>query len=391
MKKIIDIKKIILAILLTLLLAGVAVGDTVYLRDGRSVRGTVLGFIGGRFAVRLEQRFESTDRRQVSQDGEIVFFRPREIERIEIDGRSLEEARYRTRRVSVELGPNWIDSGVDVRRGDRVQVTATGTIIAGRTRITPDGLRTTDPYAPSPRSAEGALIGAISNDPNAPIIELGLSREFVPDRDGRLYLTPNRSSYTDARGAFDVQIRTELDLRSRNTSSTASRTDDEADEFDPFGTTESATPAPARRRRAAGGNPNNPSNTSGINPTLEKSISILGTSRGTDTGIDLVAGDRVQITASGTVIAGQRAGSVGPDGGRVGVISAYPVPSVGVGALIGYIRLPNGQAGTPFVIGSQNTLTADTDGRLFLLVNDDNYRDNSGSFTVRLVYPNKEM
>ncbi len=389
-------KKIILAILLTLLLASVAIGDTVYLRDGRSVRGTVLGFIGGRFAVRLTQRFESADRRQVSQDGDIVYLRPREIDRIEIDGRSLDEARYRTSRVAVELGPNWIDSGVDVRRGDRVQVSATGTIIAGRSRITPDGLRTTDANAPSPRSAEGTLIGAISNDPNAPVIELGSSREFVADRDGRLYLTPNRSSYTDARGSFDVQVRTELDLRPRNTNSSASRTDDEtaADEFDPFGTSgSSTTPAPARmRRRGPGSNPNSGSNTTTtINPTLEKTVTIPGSARGTDTGIDLQAGDQVQITASGTVIAGQRAGSVGPDGGRVGVISAYPVPSVGVGALIGYIRLPGGQASTPFVIGSQNTLTVESDGRLFLLVNDDNYRDNSGSFTVRLVYPNREL
>jgi hypothetical protein len=27
------------------------------------------------------------------------------------------------------------------------------------------------------------------------------------------------------------------------------------------------------------------------------------------------------------------------------------------------------------------------DGRLFLLVNDDNYGDNSGSFSARVVYP----
>src|SRR2546423_703202 len=114
-------------------------------------------------------------------EGDIVYLRPRDVDRIEIDGRSLDEARYRTQKVEVTLAPDWIDSGVDVRRGDRVQVTATGTILAGRTRITPEGLRTTDPYAPSPRSAEGALIGAIGNDPNAPIIEIGPSREFVAD------------------------------------------------------------------------------------------------------------------------------------------------------------------------------------------------------------------
>jgi len=33
------------------------------------------------------------------------------------------------------------------------------------------------------------------------------------------------------------------------------------------------------------------------------------------------------------------------------------------------------------------TFTAPADGRIFLLVNDDNYSDNSGSFSVRIQYP----
>ena len=122
--------------------------------------------------------------------GEVIFLRPRDIDRIEIDGRSLDDARYQTRTVDVSLGSNWIDSGVDVKRGERVRVDATGTIYAGRTRITPAGLSTTDPNAPLPRAAEGELIGAIGNDYDSPIIEIGASREFVADRDGRLYLTP---------------------------------------------------------------------------------------------------------------------------------------------------------------------------------------------------------
>ena len=67
--------------------------------------------------------------------------------------------------------------------------------------------------------------------------------------------------------------------------------------------------------------------------------------------------------------------------------STYPVPTAGVGALIGYILQSNGQSSQPFLIGSQATLTVPADGRLYLLVNDDNYTDNSGSFSVRIVYP----
>src|SRR5207247_10028108 len=80
--------------------------------------------------------------------GEVIFLRPRDIERIEIDGRSLDDARYQTRTVDVALESNWIDGGVDLRRGERVRVDASGTIYAGRMRITPAGLSTTDPNAP---------------------------------------------------------------------------------------------------------------------------------------------------------------------------------------------------------------------------------------------------
>jgi hypothetical protein len=40
-----------------------------------------------------------------------------------------------------------------------------------------------------------------------------------------------------------------------------------------------------------------------------------------------------------------------------------------------------------FLVGSQMTFTAPVDGRLYLLVNDDNYGDNSGSFSARIIYP----
>src|SRR5262249_25363134 len=107
---------------------------------------------------------------------------------------------------------DWVDSGVDLRRNERVQVTASGTIVVGRSRITPDGLRNSDPSAPLPRANEGLLIGAVGEDLRSPIIELGSSREFVADRDGRLYLTANRGVYTDARGAFGVQIKRDRNL-----------------------------------------------------------------------------------------------------------------------------------------------------------------------------------
>ncbi len=396
-------KKIVLALLLIIMAATVAVADTIYMRDGRTIRGTVLGFISGRIAVRVTSSTQATEAATSATTstvnanaGEIIFLRPRDVDRIEIEGRSLDEARFLTRSVQVELGPNWIDSGVDLKRGERVQVTATGTIVAGRTRITPGGLRSTDASAPLPRAAEGVLIGAIGNDPNSPIIEIGLNREFVADRDGRLYLTANRSTYTDARGAFTAQIRREIDFTPQRTGRNRDNANrnDEDDNFDPFGTgTGQNNPAPTR--------PRTPSETSvgggGTRPLpaptpIEKTVTVAGNlPRGVDTGIDLRTGDQVSISASGNITAGRRAGVVSPDGGRVSAASAlgvgaYPVPNAGVGALIGYIRLTDGRTTRPFFVGTQQAFTVPDDGRLFLLINDDDYRDNTGSFSVRVSY-----
>lgn len=395
-------RKFVLALLITLAACSVIAADTITLRGGTTLRGNVLGFINGRFAIQLtspatvptrpaDNRNQTSTGSRTVEAGEVLFLRPRDIERIEIDGRSLDDARYQTRAVEVALGPNWVDSGVDLRRGERLRVDATGTIYAGRTRITPAGLTTTDPSAPLPRAAEGELIGVIGNDFDAPIIEIGAGREITADRDGRLYLTINRGNYTDARGAFNVRVRKEVDLAALARADDSRNTND--NNYDPFGLPgESSGPGATRSRQRGDYNPN-PNRDRRTNRTLERAVTIPGNeSRGVDTGIDLRTGDQVVITASGNVTAGQRVGIVSPDGSRAGAsaifgVSRRPVPTAGVGALIGFLMLPNGQMTQPFLIGSQITLTAPADGRLYLLVNDDNYGDNSESFTARIQYP----
>jgi len=366
-------KKLILALLTLLavfLLSGVALGDTLYLRDGRSLRGTLIGFVNGRFAFKvIDTTRTTTQRNTVARDeGEIQFFRPDEVERVEIDGRSLDDLKFETRTVDVPLGPNWIDSGIDLRRNERVQTTASGTILAGRSRITPDGLPTSDPSSPLPNAAEGKLIGAIGNDQNAPVLELGASQEFVADRDGRLYLTANRGTYADARGSFTVQVKRERDQA-------ALAEDNRADNS--FGT-------PRQRSRSRTGE------TTATRTPVDVVIDVPGTSRGTDTNIDVRAGDQITFTTTGTVIAGRRLGEVGPEGGKVSgfgaIVGTRPLPTAGPGALIGYIRQPNGQAGQAFLVGAQLTLSVPADGRLFLAINDDNYSDNSGGFKVKIRY-----
>ena len=397
-------KNIIFALLISLATVSLAAADTIYLRGGPTIRGTVLGFINGRFAIQLtasatfpvrsndnRNQTESSVTTRTASAGEVIFLRPRDIEKIEIDGRSLDDARYVTRIVDVSLGPNWIDCGVDVRRGERIRIDASGTIYANRMRITPAGLTTVDQTAPLPSVAEGKLIGVIGNDFDSPIIEIGPASEFTSDRDGRLYLTINRGNYTDARGAFNVKIRKEIDLAAIARADENRNPND--NNYDPFALPDdSRTGAAATRSRQPGGRNRDTRDTRRDNRTLEKAIEVPGNEpRGMDTGIDLRVGDQVTVIATGNITAGQRAGVVSPDGGRPGAsavfgVSRRPLPTAGVGALIGYIVQPNGQATQPFLVGSQSTFTAPVEGRLYLLVNDDNYNDNNGSFSVRIVY-----
>jgi hypothetical protein len=360
-------RKILLALVIVFAAATFAAADTIYLRDGRTIQGTLLGFVNGRFVVRVEPRYSTNNQpnadRTRRDQGDIQYFRPEEIDRIEIEGRSMDEGRYDTRDVQVTLDSNWVDSGVYVRRGARVQVSASGVITVGRQRITPDGLRSTDPTAPLPGAAEGKLIGAIGDDSRAPIIELGSSQEFTADRNGRLFLTANRGSFTDARGSFAVQIRSE-----RGTNVGDNRED-----------------SPGRIRSRDRGNRDNRDR---VGTPQEITINVPGTSRGIDTGIDVRSGDQITFSATGTVVAGRRVGEVSPEGARTSgiAINARPVPTAGVGALIAYIRMSNGQTSQAYLIGSNLTTTVPTDGRLFLAVNDDDYSDNSGSFSVRIRY-----
>src|SRR6476660_640796 len=116
-------KKIILALAIVIASVSIAAVETFYLRDGRTVRGTLLGFVNGRFMVRVENRYATTNpdsnvARNRDNQGDIQYFRPEEIDRIEIEGRSMDEGRWETKDVQVGLESNWIDSGVFLRRGE---------------------------------------------------------------------------------------------------------------------------------------------------------------------------------------------------------------------------------------------------------------------------------
>jgi hypothetical protein len=120
--------------------------------------------------------------------------------------------------------------------------------------------------------------------------------------------------------------------------------------------------------------------TSGAATLNGRTVQVNANRPWTDTGIDVNATDKVAFQANGEITFGRSAGMTATPDGNGGFHDArYPDPKVPVGALIGRVG-PKGQA---FGIGSQTQpLPMPASGRLYLGVNDNDYSDNSGSFTV---------
>lgn len=103
-----------------------------------------------------------------------------------------------------------------------------------------------------------------------------------------------------------------------------------------------------------------------------------------DTGMDVTAGDKLHITATGTVDFKDKLG-VGPAGAQRGwadTLRALQVSSAGRGALVGQVG--NDRAATPFLVGADGTIVVPVAGRLYLGVNQDSTSKPTGSFAVHI-------
>jgi Ca2+-binding EF-hand superfamily protein len=112
------------------------------------------------------------------------------------------------RQVTVDASRGWVDTGIDVRRGDILQIQATGTVTLSTNEsdaADPSGSRTNRRAASSPLPAEpaGALIARVGNA--APMLAGG-RQSITANGTGRLFLAVNDDFFDDNRGAYRVVV-----------------------------------------------------------------------------------------------------------------------------------------------------------------------------------------
>ncbi|MEP6706876.1 MAG: hypothetical protein ABJC05_05125 [Pyrinomonadaceae bacterium] len=238
----------LLALPLIVLLSVVPVlADTIRLKDGSVLRGQVIGFKDQQFTILLGSGARGRRSR--------IMVYMDEVESIEFDaattaaaaslanddtgssGNIQEPAQQSTRpssqpsivnnptsnttrtanaptffQVNVRVrgdnaGNGWTNSGLVVRRGQRLRINASGRVTMGGGRFsTPEGV----PGLPDRdklmrNQPTGGLIAVIGDD-NDDFIFVGANRDFVAQRDGVLFLGVNEGNLSDNTGYYDAVI-----------------------------------------------------------------------------------------------------------------------------------------------------------------------------------------
>jgi hypothetical protein len=241
--------RLLLSVLLLLSLVTPLFADTIRLKDGSVIRGQVIGFkdqqftilIGGNAKGRRGQttvyvedvesiEFDSTSGPSATDDSSMARNNPPPINnrrndpeptpsdpRIDSPNNSSAAPTFFTIKVGVKADAStngWTNSGLVVRKGQRLRISASGRVSLGRGRFsTPGGVANINDNDKLMRNEQtGALIAVIGDD-NDEFILIGPRREFVAQRDGVLFLGVNEGDLTDNTGSYDIVIEAEASGR----------------------------------------------------------------------------------------------------------------------------------------------------------------------------------
>ncbi len=221
---------------LVLLLYSTATADTIKLKNGEVVTGRIVSYASGAFTVEIRLGSYS-DRVRARID-------LRDVETIEFDGRDSEVTRPPTpdprptpppidrspvtkptppaqpaKPVETDTGiakeltlqvpsrEEWTYANVNVRKGDRISLSASGKIKLSPTKeCGPEGIALDDKDKLIASSPTGSLIAVIGDD-NDDFIFVGKEKEFTAARDGKLFLSVNEGNLSDNEGSFSVRVR----------------------------------------------------------------------------------------------------------------------------------------------------------------------------------------
>ena len=241
-----------LSLALTCLISFVSplLADTIRLKDGSVIRGRVIGFKDQQFTISMGGGTKG-------RRGQTIVY-VEDVESIEFDANSesgaapagnISTPETTTTSTSQPVRPNqndsgvsvprpidtratasssptfftikvtvradnanngWTNSGLVVRKGQRLRISASGRVSLGRGRFsTPAGISTIPDNDKLMRNEPtGSLIGVIGDD-NDDFILIGTRRDFVAQRDGVLFLGVNEGDLADNTGSYDIVIEAE--------------------------------------------------------------------------------------------------------------------------------------------------------------------------------------
>jgi hypothetical protein len=228
-----------------------ALADTIRLKDGNVIRGQVIGFKDQQFTVLVGSGAKGRHSRTLIyvEDVESIEFdsattaaastlanddtqtssTPAPVYQAPTSQPSPDSARVPARtnpqsapstsptfftiKVAVRAdnaNNGWTNSGLVVRKGQRLRISSTGRVSLGGGRFsTPSGI----PGLPDGdkllrTEATGALIAVIGDD-NDDFLLIGTRRDFVAQRDGVLFLGVNEGNLNDNTGTYDAVIEAE--------------------------------------------------------------------------------------------------------------------------------------------------------------------------------------
>lgn len=174
--------------------------QVVVLRNGQAIEGR-LHDVGGTHPLRITVNTSSGARDFSSNDvAQIFLATPPGAAAVGTAGAAA------TSGVRVDANQAWVDTGINVNRGDRVAFSASGDIMVGPGASAGVGgtpvLKSTQ--YPIPNAMAGALIGKIGN--SAPFLIGSNTQPITMPAAGRLMLGINDDGFGDNTGSFSVTI-----------------------------------------------------------------------------------------------------------------------------------------------------------------------------------------